>query len=131
MYVDLYQRGADKRINTTPEMEEYSKRRTMSIMLCMNWVCTGTFDDHEWVSESTITQHVEEVMGRGLDYKNLYSVCGTMVHVMVLGANKAESNIGKTRYKNRKVPHNRGWGFAQDKQKLGREQGVGRMEDGR
>ena len=41
----------------------------MSIMLCMKWVCAGTFNDHEWVSESTITQHVEEVMGIVLDYK--------------------------------------------------------------
>ena len=31
----------------TPEMEEYLKRRMMSIMLCMNWVCAGTSDDHE------------------------------------------------------------------------------------
>ena len=44
----------------TPKMEEYLKRRLMSIMLCMNWVCAGTFDDHEGVSESTITQHEEE-----------------------------------------------------------------------
>ena len=45
------------------------KRRMMSIMLCMNWVCAGTFVDLEWVSESTIAQHVEEVMGMELDYK--------------------------------------------------------------
>ena len=36
----------------------------------MNWVCAGTFDDHEWVSESTITQQEEEVMGRELDYES-------------------------------------------------------------
>ena len=41
----------------------------MSFVLCMNWVCVGTFDDHEWVSEGTIAQHVEEVMGVELDYK--------------------------------------------------------------
>ena len=33
----------------TPEMEEYLKRRMMSIMLSLNWVCAGSFDDHEWV----------------------------------------------------------------------------------
>ena len=37
-----------------PETEEFLKKRMMSIMLCMNWVCAGTFVDHEWVSESTI-----------------------------------------------------------------------------
>ena len=52
-----------------PEMEEYLKRRLMSIVLCMNWVSAGTFDDHEWVSETTITQHVEYVMGMELDYE--------------------------------------------------------------
>ena len=53
----------------TPEVEEYLKRRLMSIMLCMNWVSAGAFGDHEWVSETTISQHVEEVMGTELDYE--------------------------------------------------------------
>ena len=35
----------------------------------MNWVCAGPFEDHKWVSESTITQHEEEVMGMELDYE--------------------------------------------------------------
>ena len=51
------------------EMEEYLKQRLMSIMLCTIWICAGTFDDHEWVSESAITQHEEEVMGMELDYE--------------------------------------------------------------
>ena len=38
----------------TPEVAEYLKRRLLSMMLCMNWVCAGTVDDHDWVSESTI-----------------------------------------------------------------------------
>ena len=41
----------------------------MSIMLCTNWVCAGTFEDHEWVTESTIALNAEEVMGMELDYK--------------------------------------------------------------
>ena len=49
---------------STPEMEEYLK-----IKLCMNWVCAGTFDDREWVSESTIAQQEEETKGRELDYE--------------------------------------------------------------
>ena len=53
----------------TPEVEEYLKRGLMSIMLCMNWVSAGAFGDHEWVSDSTIAHHVEEVMGTELDYE--------------------------------------------------------------
>ena len=48
----------------TLEVEEYLKRRLLSIMLCKNWVCARAFDDHEWVSESTITEQQEEVMGK-------------------------------------------------------------------
>ena len=48
-----------------PQMEEYFQRRMMS----MSWVCAGAFDDHVWVSESTIAQHVEEVVGMELDCK--------------------------------------------------------------
>ena len=51
------------------EKEEYLKKRMMSILLCTNWACAGTFEDHEWVSESTITQHAEDVMGMELDYE--------------------------------------------------------------
>ena len=49
----------------------------------MNFVCAGTFDNHEWVSESTITeQEEEEVMVNDLDYE----ICGTMVN-RTLGRN--------------------------------------------
>ena len=66
MHVDLHQDGADR---PTPEMYGYLKRRMLSIMLCVNWVCEGAFDDQEWVSESTSTMQEEEVMGRDLDYE--------------------------------------------------------------
>ena len=36
----------------------------------MNWLCAGVFDDHEWVSESTIAEQGEEEMGRELDYES-------------------------------------------------------------
>ena len=36
-------------------------------MLCMNWVCEGTLDDHELVSENTIAMQVEEMMDKELD----------------------------------------------------------------
>ena len=50
----------------TPEKEEYLKRRMLSIMLCMNWVCAGIFDNHEWFSESTLSEQEAEVMGMEL-----------------------------------------------------------------
>ena len=54
----------------TPEMQEYLKRGMFSIMLCVSWACAGTFDDHEWYSESIIAeQEEEEVMGRDLDHE--------------------------------------------------------------
>ena len=53
----------------TPEMQEYLKRRMLSIMLCVNWVYAGTLDDHEWVSDSIIAEQEEEVMSRDLDYE--------------------------------------------------------------
>ena len=53
-----------------PAMEEYWKKRMLSIMLCTNWVCTGTFVDHECVSESSISQHEEEFLCMQLDYRD-------------------------------------------------------------
>ena len=56
----------------TPEIQEYLKRQLLSIVLCTSWVCAGTFDDHEWVSESAIAIE-EKVMGREFDYENCVS----------------------------------------------------------
>ena len=49
--------------------DEYLKKRLMSIMLCTNWVCAGSSVDHEWVSESTISQHEEEILSMVLDFR--------------------------------------------------------------
>ena len=38
-------------------------------MLCTNWVCAGTFVDHEWVSSRTIIQQEEEIFSMALDFK--------------------------------------------------------------
>ena len=102
--------GSTQRVLTsgqkpTTEMKEYLKRRLFSIMSCMNWVCAGIVDGHEWVSESTITQR-EEVMGRELVYENCV-LCVAMVHAVVLGANTVESNIRKPRNKHRKALRSR------------------------
>ena len=51
----------------TPAMQEYLKRGMLSILLCVNQVCAGTLDVHEWVSESTIAEQDEEVIGRDAD----------------------------------------------------------------
>ena len=53
----------------SPAMEEHLKKRMLSIILCANWVCAGTFVNHEWVSEGTSSsQHEEEMLGMQLDY---------------------------------------------------------------
>ena len=51
------------------EQEEYPRKRIMSIMLCTNWVCAGTFVDREWVSSRTIIQQEEEISSMALDFK--------------------------------------------------------------
>ena len=72
-----------KRQIPNPTMEEHLKKRMLSIMLCTNWVCAGTFVDHEWVSHSTLSPACERSDGHGTGLRNWYSVRGTMVHVMV------------------------------------------------
>ena len=44
------------------EQEEYLKKRIMSIMRCTNWVCAGTFADHEWVSARTNIEQEEVIL---------------------------------------------------------------------
>ena len=51
------------------EQEEYLKKRMLSIMICTNRVCAGVFVDHGWVSERTIIQHEEEILGLELNCK--------------------------------------------------------------
>ena len=69
MHVDLHPMCADRVRKPAPEMQEYLKRKMLSIMLCVNWVCEGAFDDHECVSENTNAMQIEELMGKGLDYE--------------------------------------------------------------
>ena len=122
----------------TPEKEEYFKRRLMSITVCMNWDCAVLL-----MITSGCQKHNYPACGRGDGHRtglqNRYSACGAMVHDTV------KSNMGTTRYNIAKyheavncahtdVVHvdNRGWGFVQDtKEKLGHEQEVGLMGDGR
>ena len=46
------------------------RKRIMSIMLCTNWVCAGTFVDHEWVSSRTIFQQEEDFLKHGNGFQN-------------------------------------------------------------
>ena len=69
MHVDPQQVVAFGATGTPREMQEYLKRRILSAMLCVNWVCAGNFERHEWVSESTMAEQEDEVMGGELEYK--------------------------------------------------------------
>ena len=85
-----------------PAMEEFLKKRMLSIMLCTDWVCAGTFVDHDWVSESTNSQHVEEVLGHGTGLRDWDSVRGTKEHVVVFSTYEVERNTGETRFEKEK-----------------------------
>ena len=87
----------------TPEIEEFLKRRLLSIVLRVNLVCAGTCDDHEW----RLGKHnwrARRSDGRRIGLRKLCPVCGAMVHAVVLCTNTLKSNIGKPRNKNRKIP---------------------------
>ena len=67
----------------------------LSIMICTNWVCAGAFVDHERVSERTIIQHEEEILGLELNNKiNVPCVCGGMESVMVFSTYGVEYHFG-------------------------------------
>ena len=68
MHVDPHQVGPFGATSTPPEMQECFKRRILSVMLCVTWVCAGNFEGHEWVSESTMAEQEDEVMGGELEY---------------------------------------------------------------
>ena len=69
MHGDPHQVVAFGATSTPPEMQECLKRRILSFMLCVNWVCAGNKEGHEWVSESTTAEQEDKVMGRALEYK--------------------------------------------------------------
>ena len=66
-----------------PEQEKYLKRRMISIMLCTNWVCAGSFVDHEWVSSRIISQQEEENLKHGTGFQNRSPVRGTVEPIVV------------------------------------------------
>ena len=92
--------------NPTPEMEEYLKQRLMSIMQCTSWVCAGTFDNHEWVLESTITEQ-EEVVGKDLDYEICIQRVAQWCMLWFSAPTRLKSNTRKGS-KNQEVPRSCG-----------------------
>ena len=96
VHVELHPRGVDnwaKKHSRNGGVLEATF--VVNIMLCVNWVCAGTFDDHEWVSESAIAEQ-EEVMGRGLECE---SCIPCVVHWCMLWFS-APSRLNQTPGKN-------------------------------
>ena len=48
--------------------QNFFKRKMMSIMESVNWVCEEVLEEHEWVSQLNISLKQEEVL-RELDYE--------------------------------------------------------------
>ena len=61
VHVDIYTKAVlcDGQEST----EEYLRRRLLSIMESVNWVCEEAFEGHEWVSGLTICMQEEYVFG--------------------------------------------------------------------
>ena len=68
-------------------LEEFLRKRVMSMMLCTNWVRAGAFVDHEWVSTRTIFQQEEEFLA-------WYWISKSMFRAWY-SAHGLESNLGK------------------------------------
>ena len=77
------------------EQEEYPRKRTMSIILCTNWVFAGTFVDHEWVVVKDNFPAGGGHSKHGTGFQNRCSVRGTMEPTVVLSAHELESHLGK------------------------------------
>ena len=86
--------------------QEYMKRRMLSIMPGVNRVCEEAFEEHEWVSELTISmQEGRSVGGSGL--RNRYPLRGAVEHAVVLSALAVKSINSRRWQKNREVARSR------------------------
>ena len=66
----IYTKGALTREQIlNREQEKYLKKRIIFKMFCTNWVCAGTFVDHEWVSSRTIIQQEQDILSVALDFE--------------------------------------------------------------
>ena len=50
--------------------QEYLKKRMLSAMESVNWVCEDALEEHEWVSPLTISLQEEEEVLVELDYES-------------------------------------------------------------
>ena len=48
-------------------MDTFRDKKKESLMEAVNWVCANTQDDHDWVSETFLVVHENEMFGE-LDY---------------------------------------------------------------
>ena len=67
MYVDLHQRSIDNRTNTESSNERRVPEEARDVHYAMRELICAV--DHQRVSEGTMSQNVEEVIGMELDYK--------------------------------------------------------------
>ena len=63
VHLNLHQRRVD-RLAATHYRNGGVPEAAFVVHYAMNWVYAGTFDDHEWVSESILALQEEEVMGK-------------------------------------------------------------------
>ena len=81
--------------------QEYLKRRMLSILESVNWVCEDALEEHEWVSPLTnsLKEEEEEVLLAELDYEIDIPWCGTMEISLVYCSlmTNAKLDVEKTR----------------------------------
>ena len=101
----ITQKALTKEQIPNPAMQEFLKKRKLFSVPCTNWVCAGTFLDHKWVSESTISQYEEEVMGIELDNK-IGITCVVQRSLLWFSAPTRLNRILGHELKIKKVPQN-------------------------
>ena len=101
MHVDLHQRSADKRRNT-PLGKGGVPEETYDVHYAMHklGLCRSFRRPRVGIRKHNYPERRSDGHGTGL--RDWYSVCGTVVHVVVFSTNQVEWNIGKTRCKNQK-----------------------------
>ena len=58
--------------------QHFFKRRMLSILESVNWVCEEVLEEHDWVSPLAISMKEEEEVLKELDYELDVPLCGTM-----------------------------------------------------
>ena len=74
--------------------QHFLKRRMLSIMENVNWVCEEVLEEREWVSPLTIPLQEEEEVSRESDNAIDVSLCGTMDISLAYCSLKIKCEIG-------------------------------------